>query len=182
MRTTFHFESSQWLVNRYSWGPLYYVMHHTYPDSYLSSYTTLFDGLMGTACQIAGHDRVALTGASGAFGSGDERVAGLRAGARRWLHSNSALDWTYEDYSGADAAAKGADILVLAHGAKGQQAMQANCDSFLTLIGRSAGGSPELGRFRRRSLGDQVRKSSSIRRFGIRVHVIVRSVEASLRA
>jgi monoglucosyldiacylglycerol epimerase len=46
------------------------------------------------------------------------------------------VDWSYEDYSGADSVLKSADILVLAHGDKGKQAMQANCDSFLALIDR----------------------------------------------
>jgi hypothetical protein len=114
-------------------GAAYHVMHHIYPDSYLSSHTTLFDGLMGTACQIAGR-RVALTGASGAFGSAMKELL-ERAGARV-VTLKFGVDWSYENYSGADAALEGADILVLAHRAKGQQAMQANCDSFLTLIGR----------------------------------------------
>ncbi len=49
-------------------GAPYHVMHHVYPESHMSSFTTLFDVLMGTACQIRGR-RVALTGASGSFGS-----------------------------------------------------------------------------------------------------------------
>jgi hypothetical protein len=46
------------------------------------------------------------------------------------------VDWTYLDYSGADSVLETADILILAHGAKGASAMQANCDSFLALIER----------------------------------------------
>ena len=52
----------------------YHALHHVYPESYMSSYTTLFDRLMGTACQIRGR-RVALTGASGSFGSAMKRPA-----------------------------------------------------------------------------------------------------------
>ena len=111
----------------------YHAMHHVYPDSYLSSYTTLFDGLMGTACQLRGR-RVALTGASGSFGSAIKDLL-ERAGAMV-IPLRFGVDWTYEDYSGADAVLESADILVLAHGAKGEQAMQANCDSFLALIDR----------------------------------------------
>jgi hypothetical protein len=111
----------------------YHAMHHIYPDSYLSSYTTLFDGLMGTACPVRGR-RVALTGASGSFGSAMRNLL-ERAGASV-IPLRFGVDWNYEDYSGADAALESADILVLAHGAKGEQAMQANCDSFLALIDR----------------------------------------------
>ncbi len=35
-------------------GPRYHALHHVYPDCYLSSYTTLFDRLLGTACQVKG--------------------------------------------------------------------------------------------------------------------------------
>jgi monoglucosyldiacylglycerol epimerase len=113
--------------------PPYHALHHVYPDSYISSYTTLFDRIMGTACQIRGR-RIALTGASGSFGSAlKDRLE--RAGAAV-VPLKFGVDYTYDDYSGADAALEAADILVLAHGAKGEQAMAANCDSFLALIDR----------------------------------------------
>ena len=41
----------------------YHALHHVYPENYMSSYTTLFDRVIGTACQVRGR-RVALTGAS----------------------------------------------------------------------------------------------------------------------
>jgi monoglucosyldiacylglycerol epimerase len=111
----------------------YHAMHHVYPDSYLSSYTTLFDGLMGTACQVRGR-RVALTGASGSFGTAMKDL--LEHAGASVIPLRFGVDWAYEDYSGADAVLESADILVLAHGARGKQAMQANCDSFLALIDR----------------------------------------------
>ena len=46
----------------------YHALHHVYPDNFFGSYTTLFDRLVGSACQVRGR-RFALTGASGAFGS-----------------------------------------------------------------------------------------------------------------
>ena len=76
------------------------------------------------------------------------------------------VDWTYEDYSGAEAVLESADILVLAHGAKGNQAMQANCDSFLALIDRFKS-LTRIGRSRSRS-GPSVRKSSVIQRARIK--------------
>jgi hypothetical protein len=113
--------------------PRYHALHHVYPDSYISSYTTLFDRLMGTACQIGGR-RVALTGASGAFGSALKELL-ERAGAVV-VPLKYGVDYTDDDYSGTDAVLAGADLLVLAHGAKGERAMQANCHSFLALIDR----------------------------------------------
>ncbi len=79
--------------------------------------------------------RVVVTGGSGAFGAplqellrdrGAADVTALRFGG----------DWTYEDYSAFDALLPDADVLVLAHGAKVEQAMDANCTSFVALIER----------------------------------------------
>jgi monoglucosyldiacylglycerol epimerase len=111
----------------------YHALHHVYPDNYMSSYTTLFDILIGTACQIHGR-RVAITGSSGSFGSAMKELL-ERAGAEV-APIRFGVDYTYDDYSGADRVLARADILVLAHGAKGEQAMQANCESFLALIDR----------------------------------------------
>lgn len=113
-------------------GP-YHALHHAFPDNYMSSYTTLFDRLVGTACQIRGR-RVAMTGASGPFGSAMKRLL-ERAGALV-MPLKFGVDYTYEDASGADSVLASADILILAHGAKGEQAMAANCDSFLAMIAR----------------------------------------------
>jgi monoglucosyldiacylglycerol epimerase len=109
----------------------YHALHHVYPDNYMSSYTTLFDILMGTACQIRGR-RVALTGASGSFGSAMKALL-ERAGAEV-APIRFGVDYTYDDYSGAVRVLATADILILAHGAKGEHAMQANCESYLALI------------------------------------------------
>jgi len=111
----------------------YHALHHVFPDNYMSSYTTLFDRLMGTACQIQGR-RIALTGASGSFGSAMKSL--LEHAGAHVVPLKFGVEYTYEDYAGADSILATADILVLAHGAKGQQAMAANCDSFLALIGR----------------------------------------------
>jgi monoglucosyldiacylglycerol epimerase len=114
-------------------GAAYHALHHVYPDSDMSSYTTLFDILMGTACQIRGR-RIALTGSSGSFGLAMKELL-ERAGAVV-VPLRFGVDYTYDDYSGADSSLATADILVLAHGAKGERAMLANCDSFLALIDR----------------------------------------------
>jgi hypothetical protein len=114
-------------------GPFYHALHHVYPESYLSSYLTVLDRLLGTACQINGR-RVAITGASGSFGAPFAEL--LREAGAQVLPLKFGVDYTYDDYSGADAVLAQCDILVLAHGVKGDQAMQANRDSFLALIDR----------------------------------------------
>ena len=111
----------------------YHALHHVFPDNYFSSYTMLFDRLMGTACQIRGRT-FALTGASGAFGSALKEL--LERHGAMVMPLKYGVDYTDDDGSGADAALAEADVLVLAHGAKGERAMQANCHSFLSLIDR----------------------------------------------
>ncbi|HEX5064084.1 MAG TPA: hypothetical protein VFV99_32130 [Kofleriaceae bacterium] len=118
-----------------SWfvGPAYHSLHHAYPESYMSSFVKLFDWVLGTGCHLRGK-RIVMTGASGAFGEPLRQLLeqeGAAVTALRFGH-----DWTYDDYEGVDRALATADILVLAHGAKGPQAMQANCDSFVAFIER----------------------------------------------
>ncbi len=111
----------------------YHTLHHIHPDRFYSSYVTAFDRLMGTACQIAGR-RVALTGASGAFGSAMARLL-VREGATVATLKHG-VDFLDDDASLADEVLRDAEILVLCHGAKGAEAMAANCDSFVTLVER----------------------------------------------
>jgi hypothetical protein len=111
----------------------YHSLHHIHPDRFFSSYVTAFDRLMGTACQIAGR-RVALTGASGAFGSAMARL--LEAEGATVTTLKHGLDFTGDDVSPADETLAQSDILVLCHGAKGEEAMAANCESFVALIER----------------------------------------------
>jgi monoglucosyldiacylglycerol epimerase len=114
-------------------GAPYHALHHIYSDCYMSSYTTLFDRLMGTACRIRAR-RFAVTGTSGALGSAMKSL--LEQAGAEVLPLRFGVDYTYDDYSGADRSLQAADVLILAHGAKGEDAMAANCDSFLSLIQR----------------------------------------------
>ncbi len=114
--------------------PAYHALHHVYPDRFYSSWTTLFDRLAGTACQIRGR-RVAMTGASGAFGA-PLRVLLEREGAAGIRTFKFGCDYTYDDYGRLDDALREADILILCHGSKVDHAMEANCDSFVALIER----------------------------------------------
>ncbi|MEZ4749508.1 MAG: sterol desaturase family protein [Bdellovibrionota bacterium] len=115
-------------------GPKYHALHHVYPDQYMGSMLRLFDWIAGTGCPLEGR-RVAITGASGSFGSGMVECL-EKAGVKSILTFSFGSDWTYEDYSKIEAVLPETDILVLAHGSKVEHAMQANCDSFVALIER----------------------------------------------
>ena len=75
-----------------------------------------------------------LTGASGSFGSAIKTA--LEQEGNQVATLRYQRDWTYDDYSGADDKLRAADVLVLAHGSRVDQAMAANCDSFIALIER----------------------------------------------
>ncbi|HVS34456.1 MAG TPA: hypothetical protein VMS17_02675 [Gemmataceae bacterium] len=111
----------------------YHALHHVYPPTYISSYFRVFDLLFGTGCRLRGR-RVALTGASGAFGEPMRKL--LTAAGARVTPLTFGRDYSYDDYSRLDDVLQETDILVLCHGAKGEQAMQANCDSFVAIIER----------------------------------------------
>lgn len=109
----------------------YHALHHASQRAQFGLMTTLFDRLFGTGIDVAGRI-VVLTGASGAFGAPFKALL-ERAGATvRTLKFG--VDYGYDDYSRCQAVLADADVLVLAHGAKKDQAMAANCDSFVALI------------------------------------------------
>jgi hypothetical protein len=114
-------------------GPMYHGLHHMFPESYMGSVTRLFDVLFAKGCQIRGR-RFAVTGASGALGAPLVRILERRGGHVTSLKFGR--DYDYDDYSRLDPALAQADVLVLCHGSKVQNAMQANCDSFVAIIER----------------------------------------------
>ncbi|MCB9682386.1 MAG: hypothetical protein H6733_13040 [Alphaproteobacteria bacterium] len=114
-------------------GPQYHALHHVHPEQYIGSLLTVYDRVMGTGCPIAGQT-FAVTGASGSFGSG--MCSLLEARGATVLRLKHGVDWTYDDYRGADAALAAANVLVLAHGSKVDQAMEANADSFAVFTER----------------------------------------------
>jgi hypothetical protein len=115
-------------------GPVYHSLHHIHPDSYMSSFTTLFDRIAGTGCQIQGR-RFVVSGASGSFGAPFKEML-EREGASVVTPIKFGVDYTYDDYDKLAPIFREADVLVLCHGAKGEQAMQANCGSFVAMIER----------------------------------------------
>jgi hypothetical protein len=106
------------------------AMHAAFPDRYFGF---PFDWIFATGCAVRGR-RFAVTGTSGAFGAPFKALLEARGGLVTPLKFG--VDYTYDDYSRSGAALRDADVLVLAHGAKGEYAMRANCDSFLALIDR----------------------------------------------
>jgi hypothetical protein len=112
----------------------YHALHHIYRDNYISSYTTLFDRIMGTCCQLRGR-RVAMTGSHGALGAPlKERLEAAGVACVKPLIFGQ--DFTFGDYSSLDASLRETDILILCHGSKKEDAMPANCDSFVEIIER----------------------------------------------
>ena len=108
----------------------YHAMHHITPDNFYSSYLNVFDLLFGRSCTIR-HRRFLITGASGAFGSAMkariERLGGIVETARH------GVDFAAGDTERMRARLERADVLILAHGAKGAQAWDANYTTFVEL-------------------------------------------------
>ncbi|UKZ69559.1 uncharacterized protein TrAtP1_010565 [Trichoderma atroviride] len=98
----------------------------------MSSTFYLFDWLFGTAYTLKSR-RVTLTGASGAFGKAlmkelqTESVACIQ-------QLKFGVDWTYTDFDAAIPILENTDVLILAHGSKGQDALKANCESAVQFI------------------------------------------------
>ena len=73
-----------------------------------------------------------MTGAHGAFGLALKKALEERGGQVAGVHFG--VDWTYSDYSGLQDGLKKADVLILAHGSKKDEAMAANCTSWIAII------------------------------------------------
>lgn len=108
-------------------GPQFHAMHHVDPDHYMSSVVKMFDWVAGTAYTLQ-NKNVAITGGSGAFGSAIRRQ--LQAeGVKNIYMLKFGTHWTHHDFSHIGPALDNADILILAHGTKGEDAMDSNCNS-----------------------------------------------------
>lgn len=88
-------------------SPSYHALHHVHPLSFYSSIFNVFDVVIGAANQIRGR-RFAVTGASGAFGM--EMVRQLRKLGAHVTEVGRDLKVDFDQ----------TDVLVLAHGAKGE--------------------------------------------------------------
>jgi hypothetical protein len=112
-------------------SPSYHAMHHVHPNNFFSSFANLFDLLFGTGEQIEGR-RFLITGGSGAFGSAMKaRLERLGAIVETAKHG---VDFGPGDYGRMRQKLERADVLILAHGAKGDAAWDANYTIFAGLI------------------------------------------------
>jgi hypothetical protein len=120
-----HYEMSRINANRslIFVGPRYHALHHVYVNQHYSSFINVFDLVCGTNCQIAGR-RFLVTGSSGAYGSA--MVAELRRRGALVDTATYGSDFTSQDVSKMRGKLEQADVVVLAHGAKGDGAWDAN--------------------------------------------------------
>jgi hypothetical protein len=112
-------------------GPRYHALHHVYVNQYYSSFVNIFDLLFGTNCQIRGRHFL-VTGASGAYGS--VMVDELRKRGGVVETASSGVEFSAADVSGLTGKLKRADVVVLAHGAKGAAAWDANYVTCVKII------------------------------------------------
>jgi hypothetical protein len=108
----------------------YHAMHHITPENYYSSYFNLFDLLFGRSCTIR-HRKFLITGAGGALGSAMKRrieaLGGIVDVARHGVDFGPGQVDRMRDKLAR------ADVLILAHGAKGADAWDANYTTFAQL-------------------------------------------------
>jgi hypothetical protein len=113
-------------------GPQYHALHHIDPSANISSTFRILDWLLGTSYSVCSR-RITLSGASGAFGSALKEQL-RRHKVRSIQELKFGVDWNYEDYSRIISILRDTDILILAHGSKEKDAMQANCASAISFI------------------------------------------------
>lgn len=113
-------------------GPEFHSLHHIYPDRYIGSFVKAFDWIWGTAYSFK-HKRFAITGGSGAFGQAI--VTELeREGVDYIRKLKFGTDWDHYHFEKALPVLSTSDILILAHGSKGQDAVESNCNSAIQLV------------------------------------------------
>ena len=113
--------------------PSYHALHHIYPLQYFSSMANIFDLIFATSCPIKSR-RFLVTGANGVYGKA--MVKRLKKMGAQVEVATYGVDYTHDDYTLLDAKLQQADVLILAHGTKLEQCMEANHDSFVAFIER----------------------------------------------
>ncbi|KAJ5933045.1 hypothetical protein N7516_007534 [Penicillium verrucosum] len=114
-------------------GPEFHSLHHIYPDRYMGSFVKTFDWIWGTAYSFKGK-RIAITGGNGAFGQAivKELEREERGSCIRKLKFGT--DWDHHHFEKALPILSNSDILILAHGSKGEDAVESNCNAAIRLI------------------------------------------------
>ncbi|KAJ9481018.1 hypothetical protein VN97_g12493 [Penicillium thymicola] len=114
-------------------GPEFHSLHHVHPDRYIGSLVKVLDWICGTAYSFK-HKRFVITGGGGAFGRAITRQIEREEGVRRVHKLKFGIDWDHHHFENALSVLSDCDVLILAHGSKGQDAVAANCDSVIRLI------------------------------------------------
>lgn len=112
-------------------GPQYHALHHIDPQNYFGSMVRIVDWALGTASTLRGR-RVTMTGSNGALGKAFCRQLQREVSCIKTLRYGA--DWSYDDYSSVESILAKTDILILAHGSKIADCLEANCNSAATLI------------------------------------------------
>ncbi|RDW63690.1 hypothetical protein BP6252_11235 [Coleophoma cylindrospora] len=119
--------------NSWFWvGPQYHALHHVDPSAYIGSTIRLFDWILGTGSSLRSR-RITMTGSSGAFGQA-MRSQLIAEGAKSIQELKFRTDWTYDDYQSVIPILTNTDILILAHGSKSDDSLNANCECMIELI------------------------------------------------
>lgn len=109
----------------------YHAMHHLHPTKFFSSSIKLFDCIIGSAHQLKGK-HIVMTGSNGALGSHMKKLLENEGAIVSCFKFGS--DYNYECYENLAEKLSKADILFLCHGSKFENAQQANCDSYVSII------------------------------------------------
>ncbi|MES2218809.1 MAG: sterol desaturase family protein [Pseudomonadota bacterium] len=109
----------------------YHAQHHLQMNHCYSSYIKLIDYLFGSGQYLKGK-HIAITGASGALGSNMKKL--LEKEGAHVTTFKFGVDYDYDNYEKLKGPLANTDILLLCHGSKLENAQQANCDSFISII------------------------------------------------
>lgn len=113
-------------------GPEFHSLHHLYPDRYMGSFIKIFDWIGGTSYSVRSK-RFVITGGSGSFGRAIIKVL-EREGVRCIRKLKFGTDWSHNSFENALPVLSDSDVLILAHGTKGLDAMESNCHAAVQMI------------------------------------------------
>ncbi|CAG8909833.1 unnamed protein product [Penicillium egyptiacum] len=114
-------------------GPEFHALHHVYPDRYISSFIKVFDWIWGTAYSFR-RKRFTVTEGSGAFIQAIITDLERKEGVACISKLKFGTDWDHHHFEKVIAVLSNSDVLILAHGCHGEDAVGSNCDSATQLI------------------------------------------------
>ena len=114
-------------------GPEFHALYHVFPDRYIGSFIKVFDWIWGTAYSFR-RKRFAITGGSGAFGRAIVKELEREEGVACITKLKFGTDWDHHHFEKALPVLSNSDVLILAHGSNGEDAVASNCDSVTRLV------------------------------------------------